>query len=166
MLTSMSDERRDADAAAKAYLASLKEVDKAKKAELTKLFLNGFLKKYREVKSLGPKNLLSFFSGADSHVSLQTSSHPYSQADKSLSLGRGLGYFLSALELIALEPSLPSRSEILRNTSQIAYVLKQYCHMELIFIQQKIKRIVRIHAGKLTDEQKELLVAIAAQFSS
>ena len=46
----MSDQTRDADAAAATFLDIFKSEDKEKKSELTKIFLKYFLKNYRKIK--------------------------------------------------------------------------------------------------------------------
>jgi len=179
----MIEERQDADAAAQEHMGMFDRNKGTPDYHLNKLFLNSFLKTRKAIRY----DLVNFFrdpTSFDDRV-WRTFEIARELIDESVGknmekqaeiLGKAPAYFLVGVEAITKTrpPTETEAAQVLAATGKIASRLKQL-HKTLRpgkhsgrksgFIQRRVAAIAKEHSGKLTSEQKKLIVGITVQFN-
>ena len=168
----MFEESRDVTAAEKAFQGIFEAADKVLQKKMVAIFVGEVLRMYRHtwseigLKGLTQSALTAFLRIVlnDIHAGIGRDTSPQYQA---LHLGRALGGYLAVIENLARTIIVEKDAAlILAENQKIANVLKS-CgkKVKTAFIEKRIARIARQHAGTLSKGQQELIARMAAAFA-
>lgn len=180
----MSDERKDADAAAQEFMALFAAEDEKNKARIIRSFLKGFLKRYKELRNKilawkedgepteSPTNLATNHSQIAYKLiaSVISGKERLKESEKAELLGQSLGLLLAAVEYGIPHPQFATGGSAPGNMinwfDQIAVQLQTLGKkVRISFLKNRISRIAREHGRDLTPEKKKLIAEIAACFA-